>query len=261
MAGSRPVVARVHQEEESHADRRFPDPPLAERQDERRIIARSRPIRSTTRWPRWPRPGSMRAVIHPPSSLGEAVNALAVEAVRRHPDKFCILGHFDLQSPDRERHRQALARTAGHARLPLHLQPAASEELVDRRLARLVLGGVRAGRAAGRPAGRRANGRPRQDRRAPSRAEAAHRPPSGAAAAAAGDTTMRPLPICAEMLALAKLPQCRGQAVRRAELFEPALSRTRTSTTICSRSSTRSGPSAASGAPTSPACRARTGNA
>ena len=42
------------------------------------------------------------AVIHPPSTLGEAVNRLAVEAVRRHPDKFCILGHFDLLSPDRE---------------------------------------------------------------------------------------------------------------------------------------------------------------
>jgi predicted TIM-barrel fold metal-dependent hydrolase len=41
------------------------------------------------------------AVLHPPSSLGEAVNVLAVEAVRQHPDKFCILGHFDLQSPDR----------------------------------------------------------------------------------------------------------------------------------------------------------------
>jgi len=43
------------------------------------------------------------AVIHPPSSLGESVNGLAVEAVRKHPDKFCILGHFDLQSPDREK--------------------------------------------------------------------------------------------------------------------------------------------------------------
>ena len=41
------------------------------------------------------------AVIHPPSSLGEAVNDLAVDAVRQHPDKFCILGHFDLQRPDR----------------------------------------------------------------------------------------------------------------------------------------------------------------
>ena len=43
------------------------------------------------------------AVIHPPSALGEAANTLAVEAVRKHPDKFCILGHFDLLSPDREK--------------------------------------------------------------------------------------------------------------------------------------------------------------
>lgn len=42
------------------------------------------------------------AVIHPPSAFGEPSNAYAVEAVRQHPDKFCILGHFDLQSPDRE---------------------------------------------------------------------------------------------------------------------------------------------------------------
>jgi predicted TIM-barrel fold metal-dependent hydrolase len=41
------------------------------------------------------------AVIHPPSTLGEAMNALAVDAVRHHPEKFCILGNFDLQSPDR----------------------------------------------------------------------------------------------------------------------------------------------------------------
>ena len=43
------------------------------------------------------------AVIHPPGALGEAANALAVEAVRKHPDRFCILGHFDLLSPDREK--------------------------------------------------------------------------------------------------------------------------------------------------------------
>jgi predicted TIM-barrel fold metal-dependent hydrolase len=42
------------------------------------------------------------AVIHPPSALGEAANELAVQAVRDHPEKFCILGHFDLNSPDRE---------------------------------------------------------------------------------------------------------------------------------------------------------------
>ncbi len=39
------------------------------------------------------------AVLHPPSTLGEAVNVQAVEAVRQYPDKFCIPGHFDLQSP------------------------------------------------------------------------------------------------------------------------------------------------------------------
>src|SRR5712691_10519827 len=35
------------------------------------------------------------AVLHPPSTLGEAMNELAVTAVRHHPDKFCILGNFD----------------------------------------------------------------------------------------------------------------------------------------------------------------------
>src|SRR5437762_11870098 len=42
------------------------------------------------------------AVLHPPSTLGEAMNELAVEAVRHHPDKFCILGNFDLQAPHRD---------------------------------------------------------------------------------------------------------------------------------------------------------------
>src|SRR6202521_1329931 len=42
------------------------------------------------------------AVLHPPSTLGEAMNALAVEAVKHHPDKFCILGNFDLQAPNKE---------------------------------------------------------------------------------------------------------------------------------------------------------------
>ena len=41
------------------------------------------------------------AVLHPPSTLGENVNVQAVDAVRQHPDKFCILGHFDLLANDR----------------------------------------------------------------------------------------------------------------------------------------------------------------
>ena len=42
------------------------------------------------------------AVIHPPASIGEHMNAYAIEAVEHHPDRFCILGNFDLQSPERE---------------------------------------------------------------------------------------------------------------------------------------------------------------
>jgi predicted TIM-barrel fold metal-dependent hydrolase len=32
----------------------------------------------------------------------DAVNVQAVEAAKAHPDKFCILGHFDLEAPNRE---------------------------------------------------------------------------------------------------------------------------------------------------------------
>jgi len=42
------------------------------------------------------------AVIHPPSTLGEAPNVQAVEAVKAYPSKFCILGNFDLQAPNKE---------------------------------------------------------------------------------------------------------------------------------------------------------------
>ena len=42
------------------------------------------------------------AVIHPPGGLGEPANAYAVESVKKHPDRFCILGNFDLGSPERE---------------------------------------------------------------------------------------------------------------------------------------------------------------
>ena len=40
------------------------------------------------------------AVIHPPGAHGEAGNTLAVEAAQKYPDKFCILGHFDLKGPN-----------------------------------------------------------------------------------------------------------------------------------------------------------------
>src|SRR5260370_21309924 len=42
------------------------------------------------------------AVIHPPSTLGEKVNELAVQAVKGHPGKFFILPHFDPPAPNLE---------------------------------------------------------------------------------------------------------------------------------------------------------------
>src|SRR2546421_3373233 len=85
------------------------------------------------------------AVLHPPSALGEAVNVLAVEAARRHPDTILHPRAFRSPEPGSRDDRRALARPAGHARIPVHLQPAPSEGVVDRWLARLVLGGVRGG--------------------------------------------------------------------------------------------------------------------
>ena len=41
-------------------------------------------------------------VVITPPNLGEAVNAQAVDAARAYPDKFCVLGNFDLKSPERE---------------------------------------------------------------------------------------------------------------------------------------------------------------
>ena len=159
------------------------------------------------------------AVIHPPSTLGEKVNELAVEAVRRHPDKFCILGHFDLQSPDRENIVKNWRQRPGHARLPLHVQPATPAKLVDRRLARLVLGGLRKGEIAGRASGRRTYGRFREDRRAPSRIETAHRP-HGPPWQGRRRKGRRGFCRSRRDAGRRQIPECRAQAFWCAELFE-----------------------------------------
>ena len=73
------------------------------------------------------------AVIHLPSAFGEVVNVLAV-AVRRHPAKFCILGHFDLHSADRENFVAHWRERRGMLGFRFTF-PAASEGVVDRWLA------------------------------------------------------------------------------------------------------------------------------
>src|ERR1700680_436621 len=41
------------------------------------------------------------AVLHPPSTLGEEMNTLSVEAGKEHPHKFGVLAIFDLSAPTR----------------------------------------------------------------------------------------------------------------------------------------------------------------
>src|SRR4051812_49715008 len=57
------------------------------------------------------------AVLHPPSTLGEAVNVQAVEAGKGHPRKFFIFGHFHLQAPDPRGNRPNLRNPPRHGRL------------------------------------------------------------------------------------------------------------------------------------------------
>ena len=40
------------------------------------------------------------ALIHPPGSWDPNANALAVDAARRYPDRFAVMGQFPLQDPE-----------------------------------------------------------------------------------------------------------------------------------------------------------------
>ena len=164
------------------------------------------------------------AVIHPPSSLGEAVNALAVEAVRAASRQ--VLHPRALRSPEpgSRADRRALARAAGHARVPVHLQPAAAEGVVDRRLARLVLGGLRDEQACPSgcwPAGSMAALAKIAERHPRLKLHIDHLGRGGGGSGITDDAAFADL---ADTLALARVSQRRDQDVRRAELLEPALS-------------------------------------
>src|SRR5438128_1652240 len=161
------------------------------------------------------------AVIHPPSALGEAVNVLAVEAVRQHPDKFSPRT-FRSAEPGPRKDRRPLARAAGHARVSLHLQPATSRGVVDRWLDRLVLGGMREGEITNRTPGRRQHDGAGEDRRAASRSEAAHRSPR-APGWRPRRNRRRGLRRSSGHTGARQISQCRGQDVRCSELFESAL--------------------------------------
>ena len=200
------------------------------------------------------------AVIHPPSSLGEAVNALAVEAVRLHPDKFCILGHFDLESPDREdivAHWRERPGMLGF-RFTFN-QPHQKAWWTDGSLDWFWAASEKAGLPVGLLAGGNMAALAKIAERHPA-PEAAHRSPRSRGRRRRGNGRRglcRPCRRCSRSPAT----PMSGSRCRALRAIRASPTRTRTSTAICARSSRRSGPSARSGAPTSPACRARTGNA
>src|SRR6516162_922052 len=199
------------------------------------------------------------AVIHPPSTLGEAPNVQAVEAVKAYPQKFCILGNFDLQAANKEdivknwRQRPGMLGFRFTFNQP-HQQSWWSDGTVDWFWAAcereklpvgLMAGGhlTEFGRIAERYPGLKLH--------------IDHHGRGGAGGSGKDDAAFANLD---EMLALAKLPNV-AVKLSGAPSYSSEPYPTATSTNTFARSLTCSVRSALSGAPTSPVCRARIGSA
>src|SRR5712692_4775556 len=124
--------------------------------------------------------GVDRALIHPvlwdPDS-----NELAVEAVRKYPDRFAIMGWFYLDDPNGPDLVARWKKSAGQARPALLFQRAAQAGVDDRREPRLAMARGRAGRRAGGARRRVVPADCRPDRRASPGAQTDRRPHGGAA--------------------------------------------------------------------------------
>ena len=72
------------------------------------------------------------ALIHPPSGWDPDSNALAIEAVRKYPDRFAIMGNFTLDNPDERKRVHGWRRQPGMMglRWPF-LQPDQQARLYD----------------------------------------------------------------------------------------------------------------------------------
>jgi hypothetical protein len=92
--------------------------------------------------------GVDRALIHPVLWDPDA-NELAIEAMRRHPDRFAIMGWFLSRRSPRTRYRRALEGAAGPCSACALYQRPAPAIPVHRRHARLAVAGGRPGRSAG----------------------------------------------------------------------------------------------------------------
>ena len=199
------------------------------------------------------------AVLHPPSTLGEAVNVQAVEAARAHPDKFCILGHFDLQAPNREeivrnwRQRPGMVGFRFTFNQP-HQKSWWTDGSLDWFWAACEREKLPVGLLAG---GNMAAFRAIAERHPGLKLHIDHYGRAGGGGGATGAAAFADLP---EMLALADCRMSRSRSPA-ARATRPNPIRSATCRNTQSGSSMRSARSAASGAPTSPGCRAAIGNA
>ena len=192
------------------------------------------------------------ALIHPPMSWDPTSQDMALEAAKKYPDRFAVMGQLRSQEPGQQGADPDLAQAARHDGPALGAAASAGAEAAARRRARLDLAGSREGRPRHRHDGRHLpQGVPRH-RRALSRPQADPRP-------------LRPQPARPGRRGLhpsrrddgaREAAQRRGQDDRRAALFDAALSVQEHPATGCTASSTPTDPTACSGAPTSPACPA-----
>src|SRR2546422_10542393 len=200
------------------------------------------------------------AVIHPPSALGEAVNVLAVEAVRQHRDKFCILGHFDLQSPDRETIVARWRERPGMLGFRFTFnQPHQKAWWTDGSLDWFWAACEKARLPIGLLAGGNMTALAKIAERHPGlKLHIDHLGRLGGGRAGTDDAAFADLP---DILALAKFPNVAVKMSGAPSYSSQPYPFRNIHGCVCVRSSRRSGLSARSGAPTSPACRARTGSA
>ena len=114
------------------------------------------------------------AVLHPPS-WDPGSNEMAVEAARKYPDRFCILGWFPLDKPESASADRDVEAAAGHAGPALVADAARAGELAPGRHDGLAVAGGGACRHADRDDGLALPAAVPPDRRAASEPEADHR--------------------------------------------------------------------------------------
>ena len=196
------------------------------------------------------------AIIHPPASWDPNSNELAVEAARQHPDRLAILGNFPLDKPESRALIDGWKSRPGMLGLRFtFLQPHQKSWPTDGTIDWLWPAAERAGLPVALLA---ADFLPKVG-------QVAERHPRlkliidhlGRRRARRTTRRGRTCPTCSRSRSIRTSPS-RPRA-RRA--IRASRTRTATSTTTCGASTTRSAPSACSGAPTSRACRARGGSA